>query len=231
MARDERSTPRTAIDHVFALDRRGLIRGLALGAMALGARGVFADQLVRTPLQMEGPFYPNKLPLDTDNDLLIVNDGITPAVGTITWFGGRILDARGEPIRNALVEIWQCDNSGVYLHPGSANGAKRDGNFQGFGRFMTGSKGEYGFRTIKPVPYPGRTPHIHMAVKIKGQEKFTTQCYVKGEPQNQKDSILMGVKDDVARNALIVPFSPLAGSAIGELSATFDVVLGFTPSA
>jgi protocatechuate 3,4-dioxygenase beta subunit len=223
--RDERQR------HDFNLDRRTVIRGLTLGAAGLWVPGVFADGLVRTPQQTEGPFYPNKLPLDTDNDLLIINDGITPAVGTIAWFGGRILDARGEPVRNALVEIWQCDNNGVYLHPGSENGAKRDGNFQGFGRFITSAKGEYGFRTIKPVPYPGRTPHIHMAVKIKGQEKFTTQCYVRGEPQNQKDNILMAIKDEKVRNALIVPFSPLPGSRIGELTATFDVVLGFTPSA
>jgi protocatechuate 3,4-dioxygenase beta subunit len=208
-----------------------LVRGLALGAAGLWVPGAFAGELVRTPHQTEGPFYPNRLPLDTDNDLLVINDGITPAVGTITWFGGRILDARGEPVRNALVEIWQCDNNGVYLHPGSENGAKRDGNFQGFGRFITGSKGEYGFRTIKPVPYPGRTPHIHLAVKIKGQPKFTTQCYIKGEPQNERDSILMGVRDLEARSALIVPFSPLAGSRLGELTATFDVVLGFTPPA
>jgi len=217
--------------HDLTEDRRRLIRGLALGAVALNVPGIFADELIRTPHQTEGPFYPNKLPLDTDNDLLVINEEITPAVGTITWFGGRILDARGEPVRNALVEIWQCDNHGVYLHPGSANGGKRDGNFQGFGRFLTGSKGEYGFRTIKPVPYPGRTPHIHMAVRIKGQEKFTTQCYVQGEPQNEKDSVLMAIKDDKARNALIVPFAPLAGSRIGELGAIFDVVLGFTPSA
>ncbi len=218
---------RRAVDN----DRRSLVRGLALGAAGLWVPGILADELMRTPHQTEGPFYPNKLPLDTDNDLLVINDVLTPAVGTITWFGGRILDAQGQPIRNALVEIWQCDANGVYLHPGSENGAKRDGNFQGFGRFITSSKGEYGFRTIKPVPYPGRTPHIHMAIKIKGQGKFTTQCYVKGEPQNEKDSVLVAVKDMKARNALIVPFAPLAGSRIGELTATFDVVLGFTPSA
>jgi protocatechuate 3,4-dioxygenase beta subunit len=217
--------------HDLDEDRRRLIRGLALGAVALSVPGVFADELVRTPRQTEGPFYPDKLPLDTDNDLLIINDGITPAVGTVTWFGGRVLDARGAPVKNALVEIWQCDSHGVYLHSGSANGAKRDGHFQGFGRFLTGSKGEYGFRTIKPVPYPGRTPHIHMAVKIKGHETFTTQCYVKGEPKNERDSILMAIRDETARNALIVPFSPLPGSSVGELAATFDVVLGFTPSA
>src|SRR5262245_52599296 len=106
--------------------RRRFLGGLALGAVAFTVPGAFADELVRTPRQTEGPFYPNKLPLDTDNDLLIVNDSITPAVGTVTHLSGRILDAKGEPVRNALVEIWQCDNNGAYLHTGSVNGDKRD---------------------------------------------------------------------------------------------------------
>jgi protocatechuate 3,4-dioxygenase, beta subunit len=211
--------------------RRGFLGGVAFGVVALGAPGAFADELMRTPLQTEGPFYPDKLPLDTDNDLLIVNDKITPAVGTITHLGGRILDARGEPMRNALVEIWQVDNNGAYLHSGSTNRDKRDANFQGFGRFLTGSTGEYYFRTIKPVPYPGRTPHIHFAVKVKGQKNFTTQCYIKGEPGNERDFVLKGVKDDKARESLIVDFAPLQQSRIGEVAARFDIVLGYTPEA
>src|SRR5882724_9373070 len=135
--------------HILRSSRRTFLGTLACGAAAFTARGAFADELVRTPAQTEGPFYPDKLPLDTDNDLLIVNESITPAVGEITHLTGRILDAKGEPIRNALVEIWQCDNTGVYLHTGDSSGKKRDTNFQGFGRFMTGETGEYYFRTIK----------------------------------------------------------------------------------
>jgi hypothetical protein len=116
----------------------------------------------------KGPFYPDHLPLDTDNDLIVINDSITPAVGEITHLSGRILDSHGEPLRNMLVEIWQVDNNGAYLHSGTTNKDKRDKNFQGFGRFFTGSTGEYYFRTVKPVPYPGRTPHIHFMVKAKG---------------------------------------------------------------
>jgi protocatechuate 3,4-dioxygenase beta subunit len=223
-----------------SFSRRQLLRsGLAgLGALATGAPwllaqdpkpGAFAEELVRTPSQTEGPFYPNKLPLDTDNDLLIINDSITPAVGTVTQLSGRILDVRGNPFRNALVEIWQVDNNGAYLHSGSANHASRDTNFQGFGRFLTGSTGEYYFRTIKPVPYPGRTPHIHFAVKVKGRNKFTTQCYIKGEPANERDGIFRGLRDAKARNALLVDFIPIKGSRLGELAARFDIVLGFTP--
>src|SRR5262249_3480159 len=193
--------------------------------------GLFADEIerVRTPPQTEGPFYPDKLPLDTDNDLLIVNDSLTPAVGEITHLSGKILDAKGEPIRNALVEIWQCDNNGAYLHSGTTNRDKRDVNFQGFGRFLTGSTGEYYFRTIKPVPYPGRTPHIHFKIKKGGKELLTTQCYVKGHTGNDRDGIDRSIKDAKERAAITVDFAKVKDSRIGELAAKFDVVLGITP--
>jgi protocatechuate 3,4-dioxygenase beta subunit len=210
--------------------RRGFLGGLASGVLAFSARGAFAEELTRTPRQTEGPFYPDKLPLDTDNDLLIINDSITPAVGEVTHLSGRILDAKGEPIRNALVEIWQVDAKGAYLHSRSSNRDKRDPNFQGFGRFLTGSSGEYYFRTIKPIPYPGRTPHIHFAVKVKGQEKFTTQCYIKGHPGNARDGILQSIRDAKARDSVLVDFAAVKGSRIGELAARFDIVLGFTPN-
>ena len=210
--------------------RRGFLGGLTLGALAFSTPGAFAEELVRTPRQTQGPFYPDKLPLDTDNDLLIINDSITPAVGEVTHLSGKILDARGEPIRSAAVEIWQVDSHGAYLHSGSVNRNKRDPNFQGFGRFLTGSSGEYYFRTVKPVAYPGRTPHIHFAIKVKGQDKFTTQCYVKGEPKNARDGILNSIRDRKARDAVIVDFAPIKSSRIGELAARFDIVLGFTPA-
>jgi len=217
--------------------RRNFLSRIAVGAMgALGTvafktPGVFADQLIQTPRQTEGPFYPDKMPLDTDNDLLIINDAITPAVGVVTHLSGRILDRRGEPIRNALVEIWQVDNNAAYLHTGSVNRDKRDPNFQGFGRFLTGSTGEYYFRTIKPVQYPGRqAPHIHFAVKLKGQDKFTTQCYIKGHPGNERDAILRGIRDPKARQSVILDFTPIKESRLGELAARFDIVLGFTPA-
>jgi protocatechuate 3,4-dioxygenase beta subunit len=202
----------------------------ATTALALAAPGVFAEQLALTPKQTEGPFYPDRLPLDTDNDLLIINDGITPAIGEVTHLSGRLLDSKGDPIRNAVVEIWQVDGKGVYLHSGSDKGDKRDRNFQGFGRFLTGSDGGYHFRTIKPVAYPGRTPHIHFAVKMKGREKWTTQCYVKGEPQNEKDGVLRSIKDAKARESVIVDFAAVKDSKIGELAARFDIVMGFTPT-
>src|SRR5438270_11806710 len=217
--------------HVSYLsDRRAFLgASLALGSALFTTRGLFADELTRTPRQTEGPFYPDKLPLDTDNDLIIVNENITPAVGKITHLSGRILDARGNPVRNALVEIWQVEGKGVYLHSDSAGRKERDANFQGFGRFLTGSKGEYYFRTIKPVPYPGRTPHIHFKVKKGGKELLVTQCYVKGDPGNAKDGILRSIRDPKARAAVLVDFAPMKESKIGELTAKFDLVLGVTP--
>ena len=209
--------------------RRAFIRNFTFGAAGLWIPGAFAEALTRTASQTEGPFYPTDLPLDTDNDLILINDSLTPSVGTITHLSGRILGPSGEPIRNALVEIWQVDHHGVYLHEGSAGGEKRDKNFQGFGRFLTGSAGEYYFRTIKPVSYPGRTPHIHFAVKLKGRKKWTTQLYVKGEPQNEKDFLIQRIKDPKQRESIIREFAPVPGSKIGELAVNFDIVMGFTP--
>lgn len=211
--------------------RRRFLSQLACSSAMFIVPGAFAEALTLTPRQTEGPFYPNHLPLDTDNDLIIINDALTPAVGEITWLSGRVLDKNGEPIRNALVEIWQCDAKGVYLHTGSANSSRRDSNFQGFGRFLTGSTGEYLFRTIKPVPYPGRTPHIHFKIKRAGKELLTTQCYIKGDPQNERDGVLRNIRDARARESVIVPFEPLKNSRTGELAAKFDIVLGLTPEA
>jgi protocatechuate 3,4-dioxygenase beta subunit len=188
-----------------------------------------AETLTMTPKQTEGPFYPDKMPLDTDNDLIVINDALTPAVGTIAYLSGKVTDTKGSPLRNTLVEIWQVDNNGVYIHSRGGSREKLDSNFQGYGKFLTDSKGRYSFRTLRPSPYSGRTPHIHMAVSAKGERKLTTQCYVKGEPRNLKDFILKRVKDSAVRNSLIIPFKPLADSKIGEVEAQFNIVLGWTP--
>jgi protocatechuate 3,4-dioxygenase beta subunit len=212
------------------LSRRGLLRGgLALGASAFLVRGAFAEELARTPRLTEGPFYPDKLPLDTDNDLLVINDSITPAVGEITHLSGKILDAKGSPITNAVIEIWQVDNKGVYINTRDSTNRQRDKNFQGFGRFTTGSSGEYYFRTIKPVPYTGRTPHIHVKVKKGGKELLTTQIFVNGHPQNRADGVFGELRDALQRELVLVDFKPVKESKIGELSARFDIVVGATP--
>ena len=214
-------------------DRRIFMSTFALGAAAWFTRGAFADEVsrIKTPAQTEGPFYPDHLPLDTDNDLIIVNDSITPAVGEITHLSGRILDGNGNPVRNALVEIWQVDAKAVYLHTADSGHKQRDTHFQGFGRFLTGSSGEYYFRTIKPIPYGPRTAHIHFKVKRGGKELLTTQCYVKGQAGNDRDGVLKGIRDEKQRDSVIIDFAKVADSKIGELAAKFDIYLGWTPEA
>jgi protocatechuate 3,4-dioxygenase beta subunit len=215
----------------FHIPSRRVFLG-ALGAALMTTRGLFADELLRTPSLTEGPFYPDKLPLDTDNDLLIINDKITPAIGEITHLTGKVLGPSGSPIRNATVEIWQCDANEVYLHSGDGGSASRhqDKNFQGFGRFTTGSTGEYYFRTIKPVPYPGRpAPHIHVKVKRGGRELLTTQMMVNGHPGNARDGVFQSAGDLIDRELILVDFQPIPTSKIGELSAYFEIVLGRTP--
>lgn len=217
------------------ISRRGLLRGgLAFGAaVALFTPGVFAEQLSETPRLTEGPFYPDHLPLDQDNDLIIIGNSTTPAVGEITHLSGRVLDSSGSPVRGVEMEIWQCDANRVYLNSRDSipKADQRDKNFQGFGRFAVGSTGEYRFRTIKPVPYPGRqAPHIHFKIKKNGRELLTSQIFIAGFPGNKNDGIYRGVGDAFERELVSADFVPIKGSKIGELSARLDIVLGRTPA-
>jgi protocatechuate 3,4-dioxygenase beta subunit len=211
--------------------RRHFLRNASLAASFFAVPGLFAEELLRqTPRATRGPLYPQTLPLDSDNDLITVSDSVTPAVGEITHLSGRLLGLHGEPVRNAVIEIWQVDSTATYLQERSRKAAGGfDVNFQGFGRFETGSSGEYYFRTIKPVPYPGRpAPHIHFLVKVKEREAFATQLYVKGHPGNARDQIYRHIGDAQAQEAVTVDFAPVKDSRIGELAAKFDIVLGFT---
>ena len=235
-------------EHEQTLDRRRFLGNLALGAGAFGAGstatslwtpdfwvrsfqipGAFAEELVKTPKDAEGPFYPDKLPLDTDNDLLIINDKITPAVGKITHFGGRVLDLKGNPVRGAVVEIWQCDSNGVYLHSKSDGKGKEDKNFQGYGRFLTGRRGEYYFRTIRPVPYGPRTPHIHMIVKKGTKRLLTTQIYDQDQKKRNEADFLYKKIDPKTRHLITVKYEKVNGSKIGEVAGSCDIVVGLTP--
>lgn len=208
-----------------------MLRRLTLGATAFYAPGLFAAALRETAEVTEGPFYPDKLPLDTDNDLLIVNDAITPAVGEITYLTGRILTNAGQPMRNAFVEIWQCDARGNYIHT-KGRTPTIDSNFQGYGRFLTDSTGQYHFRTIKPVPYTtggvSRCPHIHLAVSRNGKRILTTQVSIRGHEMNRKDTVLQRIKDEAVLNTVLTDFKPLPSSKLGESAAKFDVILGRT---
>jgi protocatechuate 3,4-dioxygenase beta subunit len=213
-------------------NRRSFLQSVALTAAAFYTPGVFAQALTETSPLGEGPFYPDRLPLDTDNDLLIINNTITPAVGQITHLTGRLLTASGEPIRNAVIEIWQTDTKGSYIHKEGLNTAGRDGNFQGYGRFLTDSKGQYYFRTIKPVPYTlqgqFRAPHIHYAISNGGKRILTTQAHVRGHEANGRDFVLARLTDKRRLETVLVDFKPMEGSKTGELTANFDIVMGRT---
>src|SRR5262249_31708769 len=153
-------------------------------------RGSLAEALTLTPQQTQGPYYPsnspyNNIPLDKDNDLIYLNDSLTPASGTITYIKGRVLDAQGNPIRGALVELWHADSKGNYIYStAAARNPQADPNFAGFGQFLTGSSGAYLFRTVKAGLYQGRTRHAHFGITVPGEStRFTTQLYWNETPR------------------------------------------------
>jgi protocatechuate 3,4-dioxygenase, beta subunit len=171
-----------------------------------------------TPRQTEGPFYPDKMPTDTDFDLLR-NGTRNYTQGQGAWVSGSVTDMDGKPVAGAAVEIWQCDNEGHYHHSGDGNRA--DPAFQGFGRVLVAADGSYRFRTLRPVAYGGRAPHIHVKVKLGNRELLTTQLYVAGDPNNERDGPLRYLRDPADREALTVPF--VAGTE--GLQAKFPIVV------
>ncbi len=195
--------------------------GAGLGAITVcfPARAALSP----TPRQTAGPFYPPDLPLDDDNDLVRVDGQAAAALGTVTHVGGRLLDLNGRAIDGARIEIWQCDANGRYLHPAD-RGGPRDAGFQGFGHAMTDGAGAYRFRTIRPVAYTGRTPHIHFAVRVPGGDPFVTQMYVAGDPGNAGD-FLYNRLDPAARALVTVELAPAPELEADALAGTFDIVL------
>ena len=202
--------------------RRGLllVAGAALVAMPALHLRVLAQTPTRrlTPAQTEGPFYPVALPADSDADLL-ANGTLHYAQGQAAWVEGSVSDLDGRPVRGAAVEIWQCDQQGHYHHPGDGNRADRA--FQGFGRVAVDGEGRYRFRTIRPVAYGGRAPHIHVKVKLAARELLTTQLYVQGDAGNARDFLWRQLRSDEERAALTVTFAP--GS--DGLQARFPIVV------
>jgi len=213
-----------------SLGRRHVVRGIVATAAATLLPGVSLAAsptgLVATPRQTEGPFYPTDWSGDVDNDLVVVTGEAAHAQGQITHILGRILDPSGAPIPDATIEIWQCDANGIYRHPRDTHWFRsRDGGFQGRGRARSGPDGAYAFRTIKPVAYPGRTPHIHFSVTAPGGAPLVTQMYVAGEPQNERDGILNAISDKRQRDGVIVKLEPGDGIEARALAGTFDIVL------
>ena len=208
------------------LGRRRFVLGGLAGALTLPG-GAFAQAagLVPTPAQTTGPYYPVTFPSDVDSDLVVLRGAEARAEGVVTHVMGRVLGVDGRPIQGATVEIWQCDARGRYLHPGDTSGGLRDSAFQGFGRAVSGADGAYRFRTIRPVPYPGRTPHIHFAVTAPGRRELVTQMYVAGEPLNERDGLYRSIRDPRQRAALTVRLEEANGVEAGALAGAFDIVL------
>jgi protocatechuate 3,4-dioxygenase beta subunit len=214
-----------------SLSRRALLAAAGTSALVLPAWRTRADGLAATPGQTEGPFYPPELPRDTDADLVRVTGADAHALGEVAHVTGRVLDARGRPLPGHLVEIWQCDAHGHYLAERGSSWAgwfrKReapDPSFQGYGRTLTDAGGGYRFRTIRPVSYPGRTPHIHFKVRRDGRELLTTQMYVAGEPGNERDGVYGELAPDERERVTVVlrGASEIEGAA---LAGTFEIVL------
>jgi protocatechuate 3,4-dioxygenase, beta subunit len=188
------------------LQRRSVVAAALVFAPALwlGARAQPAAARRSTPAQTEGPFYPVEFPKDTDYDLLH-NGNLNYPEGQGAWLEGSVTDPAGKPVGGAQVEIWQCDGAGHYHHAG--DGGKADKRFQGFGRVTVGADGSYRFRTIKPVAYSGRTPHIHVKVKLGRRDLLTTQLYVADDPGNARDFLWRSLST-ADRELLTMPFAP-----------------------
>jgi protocatechuate 3,4-dioxygenase, beta subunit len=210
-----------------AVGRRRLLHAGAAFALApgLASAAVARPGAPATPAQMQGPFYPVALPLDQDNDLTQVRGRSGRAKGVVTDIGGVVVDLRGQPVADVAIEIWQVNGYGRYHHPDDESDLPVDPNFQGFGRTMTGRDGAYRFRTIRPLPYPGRAPHIHFALKGRGFGPFYTQMYLAGAPENAADFLLTRVRDARESDMLIVALEgPTEADA--PMTGRFDIVLG-----
>jgi protocatechuate 3,4-dioxygenase, beta subunit len=191
-----------------------------LGFLGIAGRAAAA---VPTPEQTAGPFYPppNQRPQDTDWDLVKMESRVREAGGEVLHLSGRVLDRDGAPLANALVEIWQCDANGRYHHVGDRSSDRPlDEDFQGFGAIRTDADGRYRFRTIKPVPYPGRTPHIHARVVPQNGRELVTQIYLDDHPLNRKDWIFRSLGAKAQSAATIDP----ERRDDGDLQAEFDIV-------
>ena len=200
-------------------------RALILAASSVLMPGAARAALALTPDASEGPFYPVRMPRDDDADLVRVAGAVREAGGDILHLAGRVLDANAQPLAGARIEIWQCDANGVYLHPGDRRRGSRDTGFQGFGRAEADAAGRFAFRTIVPVPYPGRTPHIHVKVLHGGRDRLTTQLYLADHPQNRSDFLFRRLAPDAQRRVLMA-IGPRTASRHPVFEAEIDLVIG-----
>lgn len=226
------------------VDRRKFFHSMAAASAGFTLSGYLAEALTLSPTVTQGPYYPlaDDIPLDKDNDLVQLNDHLTLAGGIVTYVTGRVLDANGAPVKNALVELWHADREGDYLYSsGAGRNPACDANFAGFGQFLTGASGAFKFRTVKAGLYTGRTRHFHWGVTLPGRTTRTTSqtfwnevCYdLNGRlwaTQNSNDNVFASVTNTAQRASVLLDFVPVPGTTTGEVQATWDYVSGFTPS-
>ena len=202
-------------------------RGLLLGTSLLPLSSAFAADAVPTPKQTEGPFYPAGFPADVDNDLVQVRGQQARALGEVLHLKGRVIGVDGRPLAGTLVEIWQCDARGFYDHPRQPGRDRRDVAFQGYGRITADAQGRYSFRTLKPVAYPGRTPHIHLKAAACDGRLLTSQFYIAGDPQNERDGVFRAaVREPGQRERVEMKLAPAPGVEAGALATEMDIVIG-----
>jgi protocatechuate 3,4-dioxygenase beta subunit len=204
--------------------------------------GYLAEALAATPTVTQGPYYPlaDDIPLDKDNDLVQLNDNLTSAAGVITYVTGRVLDANGYPVKNALVELWHADREGDYLYSsGAGRNPACDANFAGFGQFVTGASGAFKFHTVKAELYVGRTRHYHWGITLPGRNTRATtqtgwneQAYdLNGRlwaTQNANDNVFSTVPV-ATRAGILLDFTPVPETTSGEVQANWDFVSAYTP--
>jgi protocatechuate 3,4-dioxygenase beta subunit len=210
-----------SLDPISGQLRRRLTFALA-AAVALPRLARAADYLAPTPPQTEGPFYPKSIPADHDSDLTQVTGYGTAAQGTPLYLSGRVLARDGTPLAGTTVELWQCDAFGRYHHVGD-NGRPRDDGFQGYGVAVTDGEGRYAFKTIRPVAYSGRMPHLHVKVRTANGAALTTQIYVKGDATANDPLIASSPGGTFERLSIVL--TPVAGRESGALAGIFDIVL------
>jgi protocatechuate 3,4-dioxygenase, beta subunit len=195
------------------------------GSVLMPVRSALASGLVPTPGQTEGPFYPTAFPADADNDLVQVRGQSARAMGQVLHLQGRLLDASGKPLPG-IVEIWQSDNHGIYDHPRQSGRERRDLAFQGYGKLTADASGKYAFRTLKPVAYPGRTPHIHLKVATADGRQLTSQFYIAGDPQNERDGLFRRAAPTAAhRERIEMKLAEANGVEPGALATSLDIVI------
>jgi protocatechuate 3,4-dioxygenase beta subunit len=191
-------------------------RTLVLASAALLAAPALAQTRQLLPAMTDGPFYPPKRwrsDADWDADLTRTG-GSAAARGEHLALQLQVADARGRVIDGAEVEIWQCDVLAAYRHPGvQAEPGKHDPAFQGFGAARTAADGGVRFRTIRPVPYPGRTPHIHVKLRHASFGELSSQLFLAGDPGNMRDFLWRQLNAD-EQASLAMRLTPATGDGL-----------------